>query len=59
MFECRIKNLIQFKDKRDQRQSKIKSEILNDIVLYVQDEKDFYRAWENVFKGEVPDYQSD
>ena len=28
-------------------------------MLYIQDESDFYRAWENVFRGEVPDYQND
>ena len=32
---------------------------MNDIVLYIQDESDFYEAWENVFRGEVPDYQFD
>jgi len=32
---------------------------MNDIVLYIQDEGDFYQAWENVFRGEVPDYQND
>ena len=48
--------MIEFNDKKNLRQLKIKNEILNDIVLYVEDEKDFYRAWEHVFKGEVPDY---
>lgn len=29
---------------------------MQDIVLYIQDHSDFYEAWENVFRGEVPDY---
>ena len=28
-------------------------------MLYIQDESDFYQAWENVFRGEVTDYQND
>ncbi len=32
---------------------------MSDIVLYIQDENDFYQAWENVFRDEVPDYQNE
>ena len=35
MFECRITNLVEFTNKKDQKQEKKKSEVLNDIVLYV------------------------
>ena len=28
----------------------------HDIILYIQDEFDFYQAWENVFRSEVPDF---
>ena len=33
--------------------------MMSDIVLYIQDESDFYQAWENVFRDEIPDYQND
>ena len=59
MFEYHIKNLVEFVDKKDLPQRKTQQDILNDIVLYIQDESDFYRAWENVFRGEVTDYQND
>ena len=35
MFECRITNLVEFTDKKEQKQEKKQSEILNDIVLYI------------------------
>ena len=59
MFEYHIKNLVEFVDKRGTPQRKHQHDKLNDIVLYIQDESDFYQAWENVFRGEVPDYQND
>ena len=59
MFEYHVKNLVEFVDKRGTPQRKHQPDKLNDIVLYIQDETDFYQAWENVFRGEVPDYQND
>ena len=59
MFEYHVKNLVEFVDKRGTPQRKHQLDKLNDIVLYIQDESDFYQAWENVFRGEVPDYQND
>ena len=56
MFEYHVKNLVEFTDKYNIPQQKIHMEKLNDIVLYIQDESDFYQAWENVFRGEVQDY---
>ena len=31
---------------------------MHDIMMNIQDESDFYQAWENMFRDEVPDYQS-
>lgn len=59
MFDCHVKNLVEFVDKKALPQRKTHTEIQHDIVLYIQDENDFYQAWENVFRGEVPDYQND
>ena len=59
MFECHVKNLVEFIDKRQMPQRKTRDDMQNDIVLYIQDETDFYEAWENVYRGEVPDYQND
>ena len=56
MFECHSKNLVEFVDKKGIHQRKTQEETMNDIVLYIQDHSDFYEAWENVFRGEVPDY---
>lgn len=56
MFECHIKNLVEFIDRKGMPQRKTQKDMMNDIVLYVQDETDFYQAWENVFRGEVNDY---
>ena len=38
---------------------KTQDDMMNDIVLYIQDETDFYQAWENVFRGEIADYQNE
>lgn len=59
MFECPIKNLVEFTDRKGVPQRRNQEDKMNDIVLYIQDESDFYQAWENVFRGEVPDYQND
>ena len=59
MFECHVSNLVEFTDRRDVPQRKTQADQMNDIVLYIQEENDFYQAWENVFRGEVPDYQND
>ena len=56
MFECHSKNLVEFVDKKGVPQRKTQEETMSDIVLYIQDHSDFYEAWENVFRGEVPDY---
>ena len=56
MFEYHVKNLVEFVDKRGTPQRKHQLDKMNDIVLYIQDETDFYQAWENVFRGEVNDY---
>jgi len=56
MFEYHVKNLVEFVDKRGIHHRKNQMDKMNDIVLYIQDESDFYEAWENVFRGEVPDY---
>lgn len=59
MFECHVSNLVEFTDKKGMPQRKTQKDMMSDIVLYIQDESDFYEAWENVFRGEVPDYQND
>ena len=59
MFECHVKNLVEFIDKKAMSQRKTQDDVMNDIVLYIQDETDFYQAWENVFRGDVADYQND
>lgn len=59
MFECHVKNLVEFTDKRGMPHRKPMDDQLKDIVLYIQDESDLYEAWENVFRGEVPDYAND
>jgi hypothetical protein len=56
MFECHVKNLVEFTDKKGSHERKTQQDMMNDIVLYIQDETDFYQAWENVFRGEVADY---
>lgn len=59
MFECHIKNLIEFVDKKQQSRMHPQKDVLNDIILYIQDESDFYQAWENVFSSQVDGYQND
>ena len=59
MFDCQIKNLVEFVDKKQVSQQKTKEETQHDIILYIQDEFDFYQAWENVFRSEVPDFQNE
>ena len=59
LFEVQLKNLVEFKDKKGIPQRKTQNDMMSDIVLYIQDESDFYQAWENVFRDEIPDYQND
>ena len=59
MFECHVKNLVEFIDKKAMSQRKTQDDVMNDIVLYIQDETDFYQAWENVFRGDVANYKND
>ena len=59
MFSSRIKNLVEFIDKKQIPQRRTSVETQHDIILYIQDEEDFYQAWENVVRSDVPDYQND
>ena len=59
MFDCHVKNLVEFVDKKQIPQRRTCLEVQHDIILYIQNEDDFYQAWENVFRSEVPDYQNE
>ena len=57
---AQVKSLIEFQDKSGADVTRSKKEILNDIVLYIQDESDFYQAWERVFSDEnIENYEND
>jgi hypothetical protein len=57
-FVSNIKRLLLYGGKEGKEISKESRDIMNDIVLYIQDEADFYKAWENVFAEEnVDDYE--
>ena len=59
MFGNYVKNFVEFKDKRNNPRKKVKVDQMNDIVLCIQNESDFYQAWDNAFHGVVDDYQND
>ena len=59
MFECHVKNLVEFIDKKQSPQMNTMKDTLNDIILYIQDENDFYQAWENVFRSDIDGYQNE
>ena len=44
MFECHVKNLVEFIEKKAMSQRKTQDDVINELVLYIQDETDFYQA---------------
>lgn len=58
-FVCNVRRLIHFSDKDGKEIVKQSWDQNTDIILGIQEESDFYKAWENVFADENIDYQAD